>query len=130
MATTQKSIVLVVDDEPDLIENICERLEAEGFQTFSAGSGEKALELFKKEEIDFIVSDVRMAQGDGMWLMSQILALRKPIRSFVIMTAFSDYTRAELLVKGADEVFQKPFKPEALANYLKGILKSSSMKKE
>lgn len=120
-----KKTILVVDDEPHLVDQICESLEEAGFATVAAGSGEKALEIFARQSIDIIVSDVRMVKGDGIWLMSQIREKGKPLRSFIVMSAFSDYTRAELIVKGADEVFQKPFKADMLVGYIRGLFETA-----
>jgi two-component system cell cycle sensor histidine kinase/response regulator CckA len=118
--SSQKKTVLVVDDEPDLVDTTCDLLESAGFNTIAAGSGEKAWEVFQANDgIALVLSDIRMTQGDGMWLLKKIKQSGKPLLGFIFMSAFSDYSRADLLAAGADELFSKPFDASALVKFLR-----------
>lgn len=114
-----RKTVLVVDDEPDLVETTCDLLESAGFTTIAAGSGEKAWEVFQQNDVALVLSDIRMAHGDGMWLLKKIKSSGKPLLGFIFMSAFSDYPRSELMAAGADELFSKPFDASTLVKYLR-----------
>ena len=55
--------VLVVDDDPDIREMVCEALVAEGYQTLEASNGEQALALFKHHQPNLVVLDILMPPG-------------------------------------------------------------------
>lgn len=115
-----KKTVLVVDDEPDIVETTCAILESAGFQTIQAGSGAEAWKVFEsRDDIAMILSDIRMAEGEGTWLLEKVRGSGKPLIGFIFMSAFSDYSRADLLAKGADELFSKPFDASALVKFLR-----------
>src|SRR4051812_41969023 len=94
--------VLIVDDEPDLRELIVFDFEAAGFNVFEAESANTALAVLDKNEIHAIVSDIRMSDGDGIYLMAEInkrFSHHKP--AVIFITGFSDLTVEEAMDKGA-----------------------------
>lgn len=114
--------ILIVDDE-ELLRSCLEfEIGALGYKTNSAGSGEEALEKIKKEKFDLIILDVRMANGDGMFLMEKISEFKDQKPKIIILTGFSDYTTEALLKKGAHSILGKPYKIEILEANIKSAL--------
>ena len=114
--------VLVVDDDPDLLEVLVIIFEGEGFKVFSAGDGGEAINLVKSKNIDVVVSDIRMPTVGGVELLKQIKQHNphKPIVIFV--TGFSDITEKQALEAGASAIFTKPFNKKTLLEKIKAEL--------
>ena len=110
--------ILVVEDDPNLREAVCDTLELAGQAVISAGSGEAALELLAKQAVALVVSDVRMMPMDGITLLKEIRE-RLPHLPVVLMTAFADVDRAvEAMRAGACDFLLKPFEPKALLEHV------------
>lgn len=106
--------ILVVEDDPNLREAVCDTLELAGQAVISAGSGEAALELLAKQAVALVVSDVRMMPMDGITLLKEIRQ-QWPHLPVVLMTAYADVDRAvEAMRAGACDFLLKPFEPQAL----------------
>lgn len=99
--------LLIVDDETSIAELLAEVFETEGFECSCAFSGNKAIELIKKEDFNLIISDVKMGDGDGPCLLKYINNndLKIPL---LFITGYSEFTEEELKSKGAINVFYKP----------------------
>lgn len=102
--------ILVVDDESDLREILCEEFEALGATVLCAENGSKAFDLFNSHSIDLIVSDVRMPGGDGVDLLKKVRA-RYPFAPphVFLITGFADVTSHQALALGAQGMISKPF---------------------
>lgn len=106
--------ILVVEDDPNLREAVCDTLELAGEAVLSAGSGPDALKLLSERPVAIVVSDVRMEPMDGITLLKEIRG-RYPHLPVVLMTAFADVDRAvEAMRAGACDFLLKPFEPQAL----------------
>jgi len=126
--------VLVVDDEELIIEIYVDILEYENFKLLKACSGNEAIEVIKKhpEPIDAIISDVRMPNGDGLFLVDWInknfqsyqSCPQKPILFF--SSGFSDVTADKIKALGVSGLFAKPFDAEVLIVQLRKSLKLSN----
>lgn len=96
-------------------------LEMNDYQVFSAPNGQVAFDLVVQHDIETVVSDVRMPDGDGLELLDRIQALNKTSGrnvQVVLMTGFSGITRDEARARGAAEVLLKPFLIEELLGVL------------
>lgn len=100
--------ILLVDDEPDILEIFAMELEYAGFNIEPASSGSEAIEKFKKGGIAAILSDIRMADGDGITLLEQVRAISPANPPLLFMTGFADINQQEALDKGAAGFFHKP----------------------
>jgi CheY-like chemotaxis protein len=111
MIGTEKKVILVVDDEPELRDIISDECRLAGHEVYEAENAEKALLVFQKHKIDLVLSDVRMPGGDGVALLkgikSQITTQKLP-RIFM-MSGFSDYSEEDLKKLGAEALVNKPF---------------------
>ena len=110
--------VLVVEDDPNLREAVCDTLELAGQSVISAGGGEEALRLLGIHSVALVVSDVRMMPMDGITLLKEV-RVRFPHLPVVLMTAFADVDRAvEAMRAGACDFLLKPFEPKALLEHV------------
>jgi len=99
--------VLVVDDETTIADIITETFIDEGLNAHALYSGNQAIEFLKKEEVVFILSDVRMPDGDGLSLAKAIQDMKLDTK-LMFMTGYSEYSEEDLRARGALRVFSKP----------------------
>ena len=110
--------ILVVEDDANLREAVCDTLELAGQAVVSAGGGEEALKLLDAQAVALVVSDVRMMPMDGITLLKEIRS-RFPHLPVVLMTAFAEVDRAvEAMRSGACDFLLKPFEPKALLEHV------------
>lgn len=110
--------VLVVEDDPNLREAVCDTLELAGQAVLSAPGGEEALRLLDMQSVSLVVSDVRMMPMDGIALLKEIRS-RHVHLPVVLMTAYADVDRAvEAMRSGACDFLLKPFEPKALLEHV------------
>ena len=122
-------LILVVDDEPGLLEVMALGLEMHGYRVVTASNGKVALEVLDQCEVDFVVSDIRMPEVDGLELLSQLrkrseqkLNQKLKVPQIILMTGYSGLTREEALMNGALEMLMKPFLLDELLSILDGPL--------
>jgi len=106
--------VLLVDDEPDIIEILELVLREEDLEVYKSRSGSEALQVLRDRRVDVVVSDIRMPDLTGVELLRKAKQVA-PDTVFVMMTAFaSTETAIEALQHGAFDYVTKPFKMEEL----------------
>ena len=88
-------IILVVDDEPALVELSCQILEQHGYHTLHASSGSEALDILEKQTVDLLLSDVIMPKMNGYQLAEKV-AEKYPQIKIQMVSGFSDDRNAEL----------------------------------
>ncbi|MEZ4854592.1 response regulator transcription factor [Flavobacterium sp.] len=117
--------ILLVDDEPDILEILSYNLSQEGYQISTASNGKEAVLKAKKELPHLIVMDVMMPEMDGMEACENIRKnpdLDQTIITF--LTARSeDYSQVAGFDAGADDYITKPIKPKVLVSKVKGLLR-------
>lgn len=110
---------LVVDDEEVLREILVVQLAEHEVEALEASCANDALELLEKQVVDFIISDVRMPNGDGIDLLVGLQKLSDEERpDIVMMTGFADLTEEEAMQMGALKLFTKPFRNKELFQFL------------
>jgi two-component system KDP operon response regulator KdpE len=114
--------VLLVDDEPRLLDAVRMNLEVEGFEVFEAHDGAEALERIRKVLPDLVVLDVMMPRLDGL---ETLVDLRRFSNVPVIMlTVKADDSDVVLgLERGADDYVAKPFSQQVLLSRIKAVLR-------
>jgi two-component system alkaline phosphatase synthesis response regulator PhoP len=122
--------ILLVDDEPDVIEIIRYNLDQEGYKLYTASNGMEALEKAKKKIPHLIIMDVMMPKMDGIEACEQ---LRNDIRFndtiIMFLTARGeDYSYVAAFDAGADDYVTKPIKPKIIVSKVKALLRR--LKKE
>jgi two-component system, NtrC family, response regulator PilR len=123
------STILVVDDEPDIIEVLEIVLSDEGLDVFKANSGQEALAILREKEVDMVISDIRMPDFSGVELLREARQI-VPDAIFIMITAFaSPETAIEALQHGAFDYITKPFRMEDLKTVIHHALeKKRSLK--
>lgn len=114
--------VLIVDDEPSIVELVKFNLENAGYQTIQAASGTEALQKTQTEKIDLVILDIMLPGMDGLEVCRRIRQESKvPILMLSARTAELD--RVLGLELGADDYLTKPFSPRELLARVKAILR-------
>jgi two-component system response regulator PilR (NtrC family) len=122
--------VLVVDDEQSLRDMLRIVLRRDGYDVLVAGDGRTAIELLKRERVDLLLSDIRMADVGGVEVLKAAKELNRDIVAFM-MTAFaSTETAVEAMRLGAVDYFSKPFSMEELRLKIRQHLESSRLRQE
>ena len=110
----QKAHILVVEDDLDLRDAICDTLNLAGFQVSEGDCGEAALEFLTNNPCDLVISDVNMPGINGYQLLRKI-ASDLPQLPVLIMTAYGSISNAvEAIRNGAVDYLEKPFSTEKL----------------
>lgn len=117
--------ILLVDDEPDILEIIGYNLSVEGYEIITADNGIKAIKKAKKERPQLIIMDVMMPGMDGIEACEQIRKI--PELSNTIITFLTargeDYSQMAGFDAGADDYITKPIKPKVLTSKVKALLR-------
>lgn len=101
-------MVLIVDDEPDILELMEEEFRYCGYQTLTALCGNDAIKILDKEHVDVVVSDYRMPNGNGMSVLSHVNKMNeRPV--FFFVSGQADVSTEDAIRAGAKKFFSKPF---------------------
>ncbi len=106
MSQTPK--ILIVDDDPIILESLCEFFRLEGYQAVGPPDGQRALDLLDKGRFNLVISDVNMPGSDGFDLLRLI---KKQFRELVVIliTGYGSISRAVEAIKlGAHDYLTKP----------------------
>jgi two-component system alkaline phosphatase synthesis response regulator PhoP len=117
--------ILVVDDEPDMIELISFNLKAEGFGVFTAATGPEALNQARAVLPDLIVLDLMLPDLDGVAVCEILhrLPSTAPIPIIIVTAWSSELARIIGLESGAEDYLTKPFSPRELVLRIKNALR-------
>lgn len=124
-----KAKILLVDDEPDILEIVSYNLKNEGYKVFTAENGKEAVLKAKKKKPDLIILDVMMPVMDGIEACEQIRKI-PDLEHVVIafLTARSeDYSMIAGFDAGADDYIAKPIKPRVLVSKVKSLLRRNAV---
>ncbi len=117
--------ILLVDDEPDILEFLNYNLKKEGYQVFLAGNGKQGIEMARKELPDLIILDIMMPEMDGI----ETCRLLREFPEFkdtmiVFLTARNeDYSQVAGFGVGADDYITKPVKPQVLLSRINALFR-------
>lgn len=113
--------ILVVDDEPLVRTTLVTALERAGHSVVFCESGQQALKAFNERPFDAVLSDVRMPQGDGAWLLRQIRSVA-PELPVVLMTGLTEDRRLHGVAFDArTKLLKKPLDLRALLAMLEDL---------
>jgi len=121
--------ILLVDDEPDIIELIQYHLEKEGYLVKTAKNGVEGLKVAKSFVPDLILLDVMMPEMDGIEACIELRednTLNSTLIAFLTARA-EDYSHVAGLDSGADDYITKPIKPRVLLSKIKALLRRSTV---
>lgn len=117
--------ILLVDDEPDILEIIGYNLTSEGYQVFTAKNGAEGVALAKKKQPHLIILDVMMPEMDGIEACEVIRGtsgLENTIIAFLTARG-EDYSQVAGFEAGADDYITKPIRPKVLVSKVKALLR-------
>lgn len=117
--------ILLVDDEPDILEILSYNLSNEGYQIFTAENGKEGLELAAQHLPHLIILDVMMPVMDGIETCER-LRMNKRFENTVILflsATGADYTQVAAFESGADDYVTKPIKPRIFNSKVKAMLR-------
>jgi len=128
MSNSNKQKILIVDDEPDILELIEYNLKKEGYQVFLARNGQEAVAEAKRSLPDLIVLDIMMPKMDGIEACRIMRTMPEFKNTFMIfLTARSEeYSEIAGFNVGADDYIAKPIKPRALVSRINAILRRNA----
>ncbi|WP_367390943.1 response regulator transcription factor [Lewinella sp. LCG006] len=119
--------ILVVDDEPDILEFLQYNLEKEGFSVVTASDGEAGIQMAERENPDLIILDIMMPKMDGVEVC-RVLRSRPQFAQTVIafLTAREeDFSQIAALETGGDDYITKPIRPRVFLSRIRALLRRS-----
>ncbi|MBU4212123.1 MAG: response regulator [Verrucomicrobia bacterium] len=122
---TRKKI-LMVDDEPDMVEIVVEMLTDKGYQAFGATNGADAIIINDKENPDLIILDLRMPEMDGMKTLRQIRKKDDKVRVIILSGFLTEFDSPDTVKDMADldvsERLSKPIENDQLLHVIRDVL--------
>lgn len=115
--------VLIVDDNKDIVEIIEDEFLEKNVIILKANNGHDAFQIIKNNSIDFVISDIRMPDGDGIELLKNINLLQENRPKLVFMTGFSEYDKSEAMKNGCYAFLKKPLNWEELSDLVDKLLR-------
>jgi two-component system, OmpR family, alkaline phosphatase synthesis response regulator PhoP len=116
-------LILIVDDEPNIVQLARMYLEREGFRVEAAGDGRAALEKVEQLRPALMILDLMLPELDGMEVCRRLRAEHNPIPIFMVTARDEDVDKILGLELGADDYLTKPFNPREMAARVKAILR-------
>ncbi len=128
MSQTPK--ILVVDDDPIILESLCEFLRLEGYHAVGAPDGQQALDMLAKDRFNLVISDVNMPSSDGFDLL-RLIKKQFPELVVILITGYGSISRAVEAIKlGAHDYLTKPIIDAELRLVTDRALNQQSLLKE
>lgn len=116
-------LILVVDDEPSIVQLARMYLEREAFRVSSASDGKSALQSIDTQHPDLVILDVMLPELDGFEVIRQLRARNNPVPVLMVTARDEDIDKILGLELGADDYLTKPFNPRELVARVKAILR-------
>jgi len=125
MENSKGHTILIVDDEPDILEFLSYNIRKEGFKVFVASNGQEALRIVQQINPSLILLDVMMPIMDGIetcQIIRKDLNLTQPIIAFLTART-EDYAQIAGFEAGADDYINKPIRPRLLLSKIESLLR-------
>jgi len=115
--------VLLVDDDPEIIDAIRYALEAKGFQIFIARDGNQGLAMAEREDPDLVILDMMMPKRSGFLVLEKLRRTREvPVRVIMITANEGSRHKAYAEMLGVDDYLRKPFAMDKLVDSVQRLL--------
>ncbi|MEX1190503.1 MAG: response regulator transcription factor [Brumimicrobium sp.] len=125
MSNDKKHTLLIVDDDPDILEMISYNAKKEGYEVHCAKDGEEGIKLASRVEPDLILLDVMMPKMDGIEVCQIIREnnkIEQPIIAFLTSRS-EDYSQIAGFKAGGDDYITKPIRPRVLVSRIEALLR-------
>jgi two-component system, OmpR family, alkaline phosphatase synthesis response regulator PhoP len=123
-------LILLVDDEPNIIELAQLYLEREGYRIITASDGKAALASVEKQRPALMVLDLMMPEVDGLEVCRTLKGKKDPVAILMLTARDEDIDKILGLELGADDYLTKPFNPRELVARVKAVLRRSSVQSD
>lgn len=124
--------ILIVDDEPDILDFLSYNLVKEGYEVFTASNGQEGIKVAEREQPRLIILDIMMPKMDGVEVCRQLRS--KPEFEHTIITFLTareeDYSQIAALDVGGDDYITKPIRPRVFVSRIKALLRRSARAQE
>ena len=124
----KKNKILVVDDDPDIIEIISYNLKKENYKVFFCYNGTDSIKIAEKEKPDLIILDVMMPGMDGIQVCEKLRSKNKFNNTIIMFLSArgEDFTHIAAYDAGADDFVNKPLKPRLLISKVRSLLRRTN----
>ncbi len=124
----KKIKILVVDDDPDIIEIISYNLKKENYKVFSCYNGTDSIKIADKEKPDLIILDIMMPGMDGIQVCEKLRSKNKFNNTIIMFLSArsEDFTHIAAYDAGADDFVNKPLKPRLLISKVRSLLRRTN----
>jgi len=119
--------VLIVDDDPLILETICFFVSSFGYACDTASSGLEALDILTREEFQIIISDIVMPGMNGMELLKQVKNFYPKIGVIIVTGYAENYSYSDVIRAGAIDFISKPFQKDELEAKLDRVVREQNM---
>ncbi len=123
----EKKTILVVEDDPTVGESIRLLLEKRGYEILLASNGKEALQRFRQEMVDLVITDLVMPKMDGIELLGAVKKLR-PEAEVIVISAQGTIEKAVMAMKlGAFDFIEKPINPKVISLVVERALEKQTL---
>lgn len=127
---TDKTRLMIVDDEQSMREFLCIMLGKEGYDVVGLPSGAKAIEYFKDNPVELVITDMNMPGMDGLELLKKLKEVSPDVIVIIITAYASVDTAIEAMKAGAYDYFTKPFNVDDIKIHMKRALEWRRLERE
>jgi len=119
-----KKKILIVDDEPQIVRLLSQRLKANGYETFAANDSYQCIKMAREVKPDLILLDIKMPAGGGIRAFETLKSSTyTSVIPIIFITAYpGEEVKKEIMELGADGFFAKPFNSINLLNKIKELI--------
>ncbi len=122
-----KKVILIVEDDPNVGESLRHLFEKKGYDILLASNGKEALNLFRQEVVDLVITDVVMPKMDGIELLEALKELR-PETEVIVISAQGTIEKAVQAMKlGAFDFIEKPINPRMISVLVERALEKQTL---
>ncbi len=118
--------ILIVEDEPEIVKLIQNRLDANIYDVSVAYNGDEALKLIQNERFDLLSLDIMLPSVDGLTLCDEVRKRHKDSLIIIVSALDIDEKKEKAYALGADDYIAKPFSPKMVALKISSLLKRRS----
>ncbi|MEW6208867.1 MAG: response regulator [Acidobacteriota bacterium] len=118
--------ILIIDDEPRVVDALCMILGDSGYDTAAAYTGREGLAQFDKQRCDVAVVDLKLPDMSGLDVLNRLRAEDSKISVIIITGHYTPQLTAEARSKGAFDVLAKPFSPADILNMVRAAIDGGS----
>jgi two-component system response regulator GlrR len=125
-----KGKILVIDDNPNLLELIKMRLESADYAVTATGEEDRAIAVLKEQSFDLCIVDLMLAKGDGLSLMEEFRTINPDVPTIILTAHGSIESAVEAMRRGAYSYLTKPFEPGDLLMQIERALENRKLNSE